>query len=332
MLEYPHTENINDFIKSQVKDFNNKDNKFIATIKIHGSNTAICMNRLGGTWLQTRNRVLTGQSDHLGFKEYIQADEHKYYKSIVLASNIAITKLGHSDFNIAIYGEWCGGEVQKNVALTGQQKEWIVFDIATFSDLKPNDTTPQYFFSKEEVIEVCRANGVKCIYDFPHWEFDLNFFKMGDVIEEIASKVKEIETECPVAKQLHGVSGVGEGLYFKCHNDGKQLFFKAKGKLHAGASKVKTVSTNVKDINVNMGVLDLFTTERLTQGIHYLQEQGLPIRDSSFKTFLTWAVADVEREEKNYLDENGIELKEQLRYVGSFVRKWWEENSLLVMR
>lgn len=328
MLEYPHTDSINDFVKSRVKQFDNQDYDFIATIKIHGSNTGICINPEGGIWFQSRNRVLTPSSDHADFaKTYENNREIKFILNVALA--LAKTKFDTEHVNVAMYGEWCGGEIQKHVALTDQPKEWIIFDIAVFSSLKPNDTKPIYFFSKEEVQQVVMGMN-KTIYDFPHYNFKLNFFKMGDSINEIAEKVLEIEKECPVAKQLHGVSGIGEGLYFKCHNGGNQLFFKAKGQLHAGTSKVSTVKTNVKNIDVNQDLLGWFGHERLTQGVHYLHEMNLPIRDQNYKTFLNWVIADVEREGENWLTENNVVLKEQMRYVGGFVRKWWEDNSLLV--
>lgn len=84
--------------------------RFRGTVKLHGTNSAIVKYKKKIKF-QSRERVLQLTSDNAGF--------------MLAMSNKSIDKLFEGiEFveSVAIYGEWCGGNIQKSVALNQLEK------------------------------------------------------------------------------------------------------------------------------------------------------------------------------------------------------------------
>ena len=76
--------------------------------------------------------------------------------------------------------------------------------------------------------------GVYNIYMFPIYSITIDFSNPQDAQYKLTELTNEIEQECPVGKYF-GVSDVGEGLVWTCHNPNyhsSKYWFKTKSDKH----------------------------------------------------------------------------------------------------
>lgn len=302
--KFSSIEQFKNTIKS-VRDYCKHNNKplsklkFRGTVKLHGTNAGIGYNIRSDTFLyQSRERVISIQSDNAGFSLWGSS------KQLIFSSLFREIAENHDAKNtIRVFGEWCGGNIQKSVALNQLPKMFVIFSIEVDDveiDIKNFQT------SIEE-----NNNGIYSIYDFPNWEIEIDFADPQATQNQLLDITIAVENECPVGKQL-GVSGVGEGIVW--HNFDTGLKFKVKGEKHS-ISKVKTLKQlapiEVQKIESTHEFIDTVVTEnRLNQGLDKLQELGLDSTDfKNIGAFIKWVANDVFKEESDTIVENQFDSK-----------------------
>lgn len=254
---------------------------FKGTTKVHGTNGGIVLYKDGSIKIQSRNRELSLGSDNKGFYSFIKSKD--------------ITPLFEGlDFKeyIAIYGEWCGGNIQKGVAIQGLPAMFIIFDVVV-DGVYLND----YSSSLE-------SEGVYNVKSFGEWEVDIDFNNPEKIQNVLIEHTLKVEEECPVGKYF-GKSGIGEGIVFHLKGD-RSVKFKSKGEKHS-SSKVRVI--NAIDTEVLKKVEDFVTyactVNRLTQGLEHV-----PSRDIKYTgEFIKWVCKDVLKEEEDTLIASGLEWK-----------------------
>jgi hypothetical protein len=107
----------------------NKNIKFpkievIGTEKIHGTNAAWVYTK-DEQWCQSRERIITITYDNAGCSFFMENNKE-------LLNEYAIKLLNHYNldiekFGVAIFGEFAGGNIQKNSALSGLGKKFMIF-------------------------------------------------------------------------------------------------------------------------------------------------------------------------------------------------------------
>lgn len=255
--------------------------KFIGTVKLHGTNGGVVLYRDGTIKYQSRERELTLQSDNAGFMTYM--------------SGVGLSSLFEGiDFNdyIAIYGEWCGGNIQKGVALTDLSKRFVIFDVVV-------DGEYLNYFGRD-----IKESNVYCIDNFEAYEIDIDFNNPELAQNKLIEWTLKVEEECPVGKYF-GVSGVGEGIVFSLKED-RSIKFKSKGEKHS-SSKVKVLnSVDVEVLKRNQDFIEYTCTEnRLKQGL-----ENIPSLDVKYTSdFIRWVANDILKEESDTLVKNNIEWK-----------------------
>ena len=274
--------------------------KFKGTVKIHGTNAGVVLHKNGQLDFQSRERVLSLEQDNAGFM-------------LAMLNTNWIGALERFNFNeyVAVYGEWCGGNIQKGVAINGLPKMFIIFGIKiddVWIDL------PADFHN----------NGINIynILQFPTYEMDIDFNNPELSQNKLIDLTMAVEEECPVGK-FFGVSGIGEGIVWTSV-DNEDFKFKSKGEKHS-TSKVKTL--NAVDIESLEGLkefVDLAVTEnRLEQGLQYLNEMGLSLDQKSTGQFLGWMVKDVIKEETDTIVANQFDVKKVKSAVSNKARIWF---------
>lgn len=294
---------------------------FIGTTKLHGTNASVVFDQNGNHTFQSRERELSIESDNAGFCMWGERNIHDLKETFlsVLEDDI------ESDMpsKIIIFGEWCGGSIQKGVALNQLPKMFVIFNITLIDDQgKRTELTPEQISSV-----VLRTEEIKCIYDFKTWKIDIDFNFPEQVQNQLVEWTIEVENECPVGKAF-GVSGVGEGIVWWCpeHN----LKFKTKGEKHS-ASKVKTLKEIASvDIEKMNSIKELVNTavsqNRLNQGLDKLGEMGLDIDVKNTGVYIKWVVGDVMKEEKDVIIASGFDVKEIMPVVSEAAKKFWFET------
>lgn len=200
--------------------------KFKGTVKLHGTNAGVCQNNTDGIWFQSRENIITSQSDNAGFAFFGESKKDVF---AMLFSMIAAKNDIAANDTISIYGEWCGGNIQKGVAITNLPKSFFIFGIkitphtSTEEELKakPAFWVPSHYLKSPE-------HNIYNIEDFQTWEIDIDFNQPEMVQNKLSELTLAVEAECPVAKAF-GFSGVGEGIVWSSEVNGVVHRFKVKG-------------------------------------------------------------------------------------------------------
>lgn len=324
---------------------------FTGTVKLHGSNAAVScsLGNVNSYWAQSRSNIITPEDDNAGFASFVKKEEETF--KILLASAadtyFGTVGAGSDQSIISIFGEWCGGNIQKGVALENLPKMFVIFGITVSSGTNDFGETMHHWFDRHEVDTVMRSmviklpdggitlhsmpDTIKCIFYFPTWKIAIDFAAPELVQNKLGEITQAVEECCPVSAAL-GVNGTGEGVVwsaFACDNPHltirlDDLNFKVKGEKHS-VSKVKTLaSVDVEKISsIKEFVASVVTEARLLQGMQTLKQQGLAITNKNTGAFIKWVTADVIKEEADTITGNGLDLKEIMPVVSRVARDWF---------
>jgi hypothetical protein len=287
---------------------------FVGTVKLHGTNAAVVFAPEGIKY-QSRERVLTREADNAGFMAHME----QHLDAVAeLGKTLADTyNLVGMDHVVAVYGEWCGGNIQKGVAIAGLPKMFVVFAI------KVNDvwqTVPNHITNT--------AASIFSIGNFPKWALDIDFERPEEAQNQLAELTTKVEEECPVGKHF-GQVGIGEGIVWRCVEDpSSDLWFKVKGEKHS-ASKVKTLAPVDTEVvgQLRDFVAMTVTEARLEQGLNNLiREQMKPFDMTSMGDFIRWIHGDVMKEEADTLQASGIDAKKLGGPLAQAAKRWYVER------
>jgi hypothetical protein len=185
---------------------------FQGTVKLHGSNAAIGINKNGEIWVQSRNRVLTVEDDNLRFADFVYSLPEEI---------IDILKLN----NIVIYGEWCGKGIQKGVAISGLDKMFVIFSVKNLENEKwieydfMNDINRKFASKNQSQLDFLNEYNIYFIDQFVTELEEVDFNNPELAQNNLVELTKKVGNECPVGKYF-GVSGIGEGIVWKCIDEG----------------------------------------------------------------------------------------------------------------
>jgi len=283
--------------------------KFVGTVKMHGTNAAVVMDKDRNIQVQSRSRHITVESDNAGFAAFVEGINS-------FSGTLAFPT------NCVVFGEFCGGNIQKGVALNGIDKMFVVFAAKNLETDKWFNITEYDMFADN--LTLLNEHNIYHIGQFPTYEIEIDFNKPELAQEKLAKITEAIETECPVGKHF-GVSGIGEGAVWSNKDDTSSEFkFKVKGSAHS-VSKVKTLAAvDIEHINTVREFVEMtVTTQRLEQGIEVMKERGLPIERKTTGDFLRWLVGDILSEELDLLTGNGLCAKDVGGQISNAARPYW---------
>ncbi len=301
------------------------------TIKAHGTNASFVYDMDTDAFtFQSRERVLSLERDNAGFMLYMKARED-VLRSIVDKYLGVFDKLD-ADVNIsefakiAVYGEWCGGSIQKGVALAQLPKMFLIFGVKLIRDVEGDD-----FWIPTDVTIESPDDSIYSSLRFETFEKTIDFSNVEEVARvqnEMVDITARVEAECPIGKHF-GVSGVGEGVVWSCQTEGwrsSKFTFKVKGEKHS-VSKVKTLKVvDTGRLGTIMELANAVTPGwRLDQGIEAacdLMNGGTMAMDK-IGAYLKWVNTDIVKEEQQRFIDAQIPLKEVLPYIYKIGRDYF---------
>jgi len=298
--------------------------KFRGTVKLHGTNAAVnVFNPGNGLPLelsyQSRERFLTLTSDNAGFCLFATQKEQVF-------KDLANMLSGEFD-RLTIYGEWCGGNIQKGVGINQCEKMFVIFSIV--QEYRGTERT----FSQDELSEIAsdtkltewaNLHKIYFVHQFETYEIDVDFANPQLSQNKLAELTTAVEEHCPVAAYF-GKDGIGEGIVWVHDYDGGRLVFKVKGEKHS-ASKVKTLAAvNVEEIaKIDEAVDYVMTENRLNQMFDDMAvELGTTPTIKDTGMFIGRCMKDAAKEEMTTLVENGIEWKKFAKRATSKVSQFY---------
>ncbi len=298
---------------------------FKGTVKLHGTNAGVSFNGIDGLWAQSRKNIIRPEKDNAGFAFFVESNKLVIHEMVTEVINT--NKIDTSAYTVTIYGEWCGGNIQKGVAITGLDKMWVIFGVK----ISPNDPDTEesaYWVDHSQLKSV--ENKIYNVADFKTFEVEIDFGNPVEAQNKIVELVLEVEKECPVGKEFGRELGedtctIGEGIVFTGKYKDNYYRFKAKGKEHS-ASKVKTVAAvDVEKVNSIDAFVNYAVTEnRLNQGIEQVfTSAGATPEVRKTGDFLRWISNDVIAEEIDVMKESNLEPKDVNRSVSTRAREWY---------
>jgi hypothetical protein len=292
---------------------------FKGTVKLHGTNAGVCFNNVGGLWAQSRENIITPDSDNAGFAFFVESNKDVFMNLINMVAKRSNVDL--NDNTISIYGEWCGGNIQKGVGITNLPKSFFIFGVKVSPFPIEGEDKPRtaYWVDYTDL-----GNSEVRIYnidDFPTYSLEIDFNYPELVQNKLSELTLAVEEECPVAKAF-GFSGVGEGIVWSCEYKGVVHRFKIKGEKHS-SSKVKTLaSVDVEKINNIKEFVDYAVTEsRFNQGIEKVFPNNEPIDVKKMGALMKWINDDIIKEEMDTMVTNKLEPKDIGKYISAKVRE-----------
>jgi len=195
----------------------------IATEKIHGTNAAVCYSHPDGLWVQSRKNIITPEKDNAACAFAVEQNKESWMDIIeTLAKEYSIDL----DTNIiSVYFEWCGGNIQKNAAVSGLDKMAIIFKHFKVSPIEPSETDPAVWYETKisGTIEDADCGGytwidnpkanIFNIMNFPTYDIEIDFEQPLMSQNEMIKLVEEtIEPNSPVGKQFGIEGNIGEGI------------------------------------------------------------------------------------------------------------------------
>lgn len=295
---------------------------FTGTVKLHGTNAAVVYSKEHGLYAQSRERVLSIESDNAGFASYVESNKDYFENQL---SKIC----GMYGYHVAvIYGEWAGGNIQKGVGICNQDKSFYPFLLKYFDE---SGEEVEHFLPAAPVNanETCWVHTPEkkmyVITSFPTFTLDIDFNCPELVQNELIRITEEVERECPIAKAF-GHSGIGEGVVWTADWNGKQYRFKVKGEKHS-SSKVKTLaSVDTDKIESCQKFAEYAVTEsRFEQAVQSIFPDGnLDVKQTG--ALLKWMNTDIIKEELDTLVANNLEFKEVVRYIADATKKMFFER------
>lgn len=294
---------------------------FTGTVKLHGTNAGVCFNEANGLWVQSRENIITPEQDNAGFAFFVETNKfwfNKFMLDIAVKSNIDV-----KTNTISIYGEWCGGNIQKGVGITNLPKSFFIFGVKISPIVDVNDEeavkkNPAYWVDSTYLRQP--EEKIYNIADYQTFSMDIDFNMPQLVQNKLSELTIAVEEECPVAKAF-GFSGIGEGIVWACEYKGVVYRFKVKGEKHS-SSKVRTLAAvDTEKLNSIKEFVDYAVTEsRFNQGMEKTFS-GEPIDVKKMGDLIRWVVNDVIKEEIDTMAANNIEPKDVNKYLSGKVRE-----------
>ena len=285
--------------------------KFKGTVKLHGTNFGVCYNTVDGLWAQSRENIITPQSDNAGSAFFVESNKEAFlelFNQVKEKLNLDLTTN-----TISIYGEWAGKGIQKSVAISNIDKSMFIFGVKITPHLKDeNDKTPAYWVDSSYLRN--HEHKIYNIEDYKSYEIEIDFNYPQLSQNKIIEMTIEVEDECPVGKEF-GFEVIGEGIVFSHMTESGEVYrFKSKGEKHSKASKVTTLKP-VDDAKINniIETVNKVTPDwRLEQMLDKTFDiiNGGKIDVKKMGDFIRNVIADIIKEESDTISEAGLEPKD----------------------
>ena len=302
------------------------------TVKLHGTNAGVVYDlESDEIYAQSRTRVITVESDNAGFAFFVESNKDnlkKHLKKVLdIANSRSAAKMINESFQepqektIAVFGEWCGGNIQKGVALAELDKMFVVFDVKIGEKFVNNSDLAHILEDLPEYI--------KSAVHYKTYHMDIDFNNPEQHTNLLVEITNDVENECPVAKEF-GISGIGEGVVWKVNYNGEILRFKVKGQKHSSSKVKKLAQVDPEKLKSIEQFVDYAVTEnRLKQGIEQVfTANNREIENKGIADFVKWVKQDIFSEEKDVMVESSLEPKDVMKQISQKSVDWLKKEYL----
>jgi hypothetical protein len=232
-----------------------------------------------------------------------------------------------------LYGEWCGHGIQKDVAVAGLSRRFIVFDVCWVCSDEPAATHKTWLRSPDisefGIADLLHAPDQLLwnIFLFPTYHVSVDVADPSQSYQnDIEPIVRSVVDQCPVG-QYFGVEGPGEGLVWSTR---EPPFHRMKTKADTWRLQSTSDDTPVTTAD-NPGkrvrhFLDIVVTDdRLQQAEHeVIVEQNRSLTRTHINAFTKWVIDDIEKEHKDLCESTfALSFKRCKKDITKRARQWY---------
>ena len=291
------------------------------TVKLHGTNAGVSYSNIHGMWAQSKEEIITIEKDNAGFAFFAHANEDFFVKSLKKFAEENGVNLDEN--SITVYGEFAGEGIQKGTGINNHPKSLFVFGVKVS---KPGDEDFKSYWINASEFPRKKENNIFNIYDFKTYDVEIDFNRPDIAQNKMVEIMKEVEKECPVAKEL-GYEGIGEGNVWTVEFKDEFYRFKIKGEKHAGKSRVKSLKpVDSEKLNKIHEIVNKVTPAwRLDQMVTESCDlnNGGSIDRSKLGDYLRMVINDVMKEEMDIISEAGLEPKDINKHISQVARDYF---------
>ena len=287
---------------------------------------------------QKRSQVITPQHDNAGFADWVSHNVDYFFCQL------------KSNANLTLFGEWCGNNIQKGVAISQiKRKVFAVFALqyggvdgqAAKLEIRPEKI--RAILPEHQDIFVLPYYGEPITLDFCDRD------RLKTATEAINRMVAEVELKDPWVKETFNIEGVGEGLVLYPETDDlvfregySELIFKAKGEKHRGVKNKQAVQIDPEVAQSIDEFVDLFlTSARLEQARDAVASPVVLRRSARMRCteacngelnmrkmgqFLKWISLDIQKESEAELAAANLTWKQVNKSLSNSARKWYTQK------
>ncbi len=301
---------------------------FKGTTKVHGTNASYCLDIDGNEWFQSKGNVLSIEKDNAGFCFFGMARSEEFNR---MARDLVL-KLGElfvGERTVTLYGEFCGGNIQKGVGVTGLDKMFILFG-AKLSHANVDDGAAEWV--DISTIECDHSKNIYNINDFSTWKIAVDLSEPAEVQNTLIKLTEEVEQVCPVGAffgrtvETDDYNTIGEGIVWEGSFNGSTVRFKVKGEKHSSSKVKKLASVDPEKMaNIAEFVEYSVTENRLNQGVEQVFAGGPAIIGGTGE-FVKWVKGDVIKEELDTMVASGLEMREVAGPISKKAANWFKNH------
>lgn len=296
--------------------------KLKGTEKIHGTNAGVCKDiDTGEIWCQSRKNIITAEKDNAGFAFFVESRKElfkEYFDIIQDNYNLEENSI------ISIYGEFAGGNIQKNSCFSDLEKRFVIFDIK----VTKKDNEDDVCWLELDSIESDEEKLVFNINDFPSYEIEVDFSQPLLSQNKMIAMVDEIEKCSPMGDSFKK-ENIGEGIVFKAKWKDMFLKFKVKGDKHSKSKVKKLPKVDNEKLNKMSEIAKKVTPEwRLDQMYTETFDTINGGKGDIKKTgdYIRSVIRDIMKEDIDLIVESGLEPKDINKDVSIIARKYLMER------
>lgn len=298
------------------------------TEKIHGTNAGVRVyleNDIYKVEYQSRNNTITPTNDNAGcafFCENRKESFISFAKELSDCYDIDLNK-----FIITLFGEFCGGNIQRNSAVSGLDKMFILFQHfkVSFKDKEVN-----YWLETKTIDNIIIQDSNVNIYNilsFPYYNIEIDFNKTTDTINYLVDLVDKNENSSPVGKTFGIEDNILEGYVVTFYYKGELYKFKVKGDKHSNSkvTKLNPVDSELENIKIEFAnsVTPSWRLEQGWQEIFGINNEKIEPDIKYIGDFLRWVFNDIIKEESDLLNSKNLEPKQVNGLISNIAKKWF---------
>ena len=307
--------------------------EFIGTVKLHGTNAGVVLDRDGVLTTQARRNTITVDKDNAGFAGFISEPVVTNFLTTKLRS---ILEQNPDAQGVALFGEFAGKTIQKGVAICQLDKFFAPFAIALVFK-NDNDSSEDEFvkqFLSADYLKDFENSDLRIFPVTMAQTFSIKVdltdnVQVANAVEHMIDITNKVEEECPFAK-LFDISGIGEGVVYHANYKNKHFIFKVKGEKHSVSKVKKLASVNPEEVKAINDFIDYAVTEnRLQQGLEVVStDNNVDQNDLEFNHisgFVKFMVADIMREEADTIKANNLPEKDVISQIKAKSSKFYRD-------